>query len=213
MLKILPDGVARLQRRLADGPVEQRVKAMQMAQELGVAEALRQPLLQLAADVNPRLRSKAVSVLGDVETVPAELLVDRLLNDADPRVRSNTIEALEARAGRAVGAQFVLVLAQRARESESNRERANAVKALHTMRVATATTQLLAMLRDDRPEHRVSALWALRQMGWWQLLNEVGRLAKEDSNLRVRRYALGVLRGVAEMMQERKRSGPEKLAG
>jgi HEAT repeat protein len=145
--------------------------------------------------------------------VPAELLVDRLLNDADPRVRSNTIEALEARAGRAVGAPFVQVLAQRARESESSRERANAVKALHTMRVAAATTQLLAMLRDDRPEHRVSALWALRQIGWWQLLNEVGRLAKEDANLRVRRYALGVLRGVAEMLQAQKRQGPEKLAG
>ena len=46
------------------------------------------------------------------------------------------------------------------------------------------------MLRDQRSEHRISALWALRQIGWWQLINEVGRLAKEDANLRVRRYAM-----------------------
>ena len=57
------------------------------------------------------------------------------------------------------------------------------------------------MLRDTRPEHRISALWALKQIGWWQLLDEVGRLAKQDTNLRVRRYALAVLRGVAETMQ------------
>ena len=195
MFKILPDALQRLQRRLTDGPVEHRVKAMQMAQELGVADALRQTLVQLCTDPNPRLRSKAVSVVGGVESVPADVLVDRLVNDADARVRANTIEALEAKGDR----QFLPVLAQRARDAATARERANAVKALHTMKVSTAGGQLLLMLRDERPDHRVSALWALRQIGWWQLLGEVGRLAKSDANLKVRRYALAVLRGVAEM--------------
>jgi hypothetical protein len=72
---------------------------------------------------------------------------------------------------------------------------------MHRMKVGTATTALAGMLRDDRPEHRISALWALRQIGWWALLNEVGRIAKQDTNHRVRRYALGVLRNVAEMVQ------------
>src|SRR4051812_30450337 len=213
MLKILPDGLARLQRRLADGPVEQRVKAMQMAHELGVADALRQTLVQLCTDPNPKLRSKAVSVVGAVESVPADVLVDRLVNDADPRVRANSIEALEAKGDR----QFVPVLAQKARDAGTARERANAVKALHTMKVSTASGQLILMLRDERPEHRISALWALRQIGWWQLLGEVGRLAKSDANLKVRRYALAVLRGVAEMAQAKNEppgSGePEKQAG
>jgi len=209
MFKILPDGLQRLQRRLTDGPVEQRVKAMQMAQELGVAEALRETLIQLCSDPNPKLRSKAVSVLGAVESVPADVLVDRLVNDADARVRANTIEALEAKGDR----QFVPVLAQRARDAATARERANAVKALHTMKVSTASGQLMQMLRDERPEHRVSALWALRQIGWWQLLGEVGRLAKSDTNLKVRRYALAVLRGVAEMAQGNPATGPDKQAG
>jgi HEAT repeat protein len=214
MFKILPDALQRLQRRLVDGPVEQRVKAMQMAQELGVAEALRQTLVQLCTDPNPKLRSKAVSVVGGVESVPADVLVDRLVNDADARVRANTIEALEAKGDR----QFVPVLAQRARDAGTARERANAVKALHTMKVSTASGQLLLMLRDERPEHRISALWALNQIGWWQLLGEVGRLAKADGNLKVRRYALTVLRGVAEMaqtqqLQQPPNQGPEKKAG
>src|SRR6185295_19379000 len=100
MFKILPDALQRLQRRLTDGPVEQRIKAMQMAQELGVADALRQTLVQLCTDPNPKLRSKAVSVIGGVESVPADVLVDRLVNDADARVRANTIEALEAKGDR-----------------------------------------------------------------------------------------------------------------
>jgi hypothetical protein len=55
------------------------------------------------------------------------------------------------------------------------------------------------MLRDGRAEHRISAMWTLRQIGWWQLLGEVGRMAKADDDIRVRRYALNVLKGVAEM--------------
>jgi HEAT repeat protein len=197
MFKILPDALQRLQRRLTDGPVEHRVKAMQMAQELGVADALRQTLVQLCTDPNPRLRSKAVSVVGLVESLPPDVLVDRLVNDADARVRANSIEALEAKGDR----QFVPVLAAKARDAGTARERANAVKALHTMKVSTASGQLALMLRDERPDHRISALWALRQIGWWQLLGEVGRLAKSDANLKVRRYALAVLRGVAELAQ------------
>jgi hypothetical protein len=83
------------------------------------------------------------------------------------------------------------------------------------MKVSTAGGQLLLMLRDERPEHRISALWALRQIGWWQLLGEVGRLAKADGNLKVRRYALAVLRGVAEMAkgEQAADAGPEKKAG
>ena len=74
------------------------------------------------------------------------------------------------------------------------------------MKVGTAGNQLLLMLRDARPEHRVSALWALKQIGWWQLLNEVGRLARADDNVRVRRYALGVLKNVADLLKERKKA-------
>jgi hypothetical protein len=33
------------------------------------------------------------------------------------------------------------------------------------------------------------------------MLNEVGKLAKHDTNLRVRRYALSVLKNVVEIVQ------------
>lgn len=201
MLKLLPDAVQRLQRRATGGTPEQRVKAMQIAQELGLSDQLRPALVQLCGDANPRVRSKAVAVIAQVPAVPSDVLVERLLHDSDPRVRANAIEVLEMRGE----PQFMPILAERAMAS-SSRERANAIKAMHRMKVSTASSQLMTMLRDERPEHRISALWALRQIGWWQLLNEVGRLAKDDNNVRVKRYALGVLKGVAELIKEQKKA-------
>jgi hypothetical protein len=121
-------------------------------------------------------------------------------------VRANAIEVMETRPQD----DLLQMLTQRAMSSH-NRERANAIKALHRMKVAASASQLISMLRDARPEHRISALWTLRQIGWWQLLNEVGRVAKDDSNLKVRRYALGVLKNVADLAK----SGPpsQKEAG
>ncbi len=195
MLKLLPDATQRLARRLGSGPIEQRVKAMQIVQELSLCESMRQAIFPLCSHPHPKVRSKAVTLIGDVASVAPEMLLERVLNDSDPRVRANAIEVLEAKRAD----QFVPLLAQRARSSH-NRERANAIKALSRMKVTTASTQLLSMLRDERAEHRISALWALRQIGWWQLINEVGLIAKQDGNLRVRRYALGVLRNVAEIV-------------
>jgi len=193
MLKLLPDAISQLKRRLTAGAPEQKIKAMQIAQELEIAENLREQLVALCSDGNPRIRSKAVALAGEISAVPAETIVERIVSDPDARVRANAIEVIEQRPE----AKVVPVLAQRAR-SNNNRERANAIKVLLRMRVGAASVQLLHMLRDPRPDHRVSALWALRQSGWWHLLNEVGRLAKQDENLRVRRFALGILKNVAE---------------
>jgi HEAT repeat protein len=202
MLKLLPDALPRLQRRALAGTPEQRIKALQIIHELGVAESMAPMLIQLCTDPNPRIRSKAVSVVGEIPTAPNAVLVERLLNDPDARVRANAVEVLEERGD----PEFVPALTQKALAA-AGRERANAIKAMHRMKVGTVGTQLLQMLRDERPEHRISALWTLRQIGWWQLINEVGQLAKSDNNVRVRRYALGVLKTVAELIKDRKKAG------
>jgi HEAT repeat protein len=196
MLKLLPDAVQRLGRRLATGSAEQRIKALQIAHELGLSETLRSLMVPLCAHPNAKVRSKAVSALGDLPSTEPDLVLDKVLHDSDARVRSNAIEVLEGKRK----AEYVPLLAERARSSHS-RERANAIKALSKLKVSTAASALTGMLRDQRSEHRISALWALRQIGWWQLLAEVGRIAKTDDNLRVRRYALGVLKNVAELAQ------------
>jgi HEAT repeat protein len=198
MLKLLPDSMQRLSRKLTTGAPEQRVKAMQIVQELGLAEPLRGVLLPLCSHPHPRVRSKAVSVLADVPNAP-DVLLDKVLHDADARVRANAIEVLETK----LNESYVPLLTQRARSTHS-RERANAIKALSKMKIETAAGQLASMLRDERGEHRISAMWALRHLGLWALLNEVARLAKSDTNVRVRRYALAMLKNVAEAAQARR---------
>jgi HEAT repeat protein len=202
MLKVLSDGLHRLERKIRGGALEDRIKAISIAQELGIADSLAPVLRQACTDPNPKLRSKAVAVLAEVSGTPPEVLLEKLLHDSDARVRANAIEVLEAKHR----VEYVPLLATRARSPHS-RERANAIKALASMRVAAAAPQLISMMQDERAEHRISGLWALREIGVWNMINEVGRLAKDDPNLRVRRYAMTVLRSVADMIQKTRKTG------
>jgi hypothetical protein len=203
MLKLLPDAVTRLARRLSTGSVEQRVKAMQVAQELELSEQVKEQLFALANHTHPKVRSKAVMLLASLGTVMPDALLEKVLNDTDARVRANAIEVMEA----AKRPQFFPLLATRARTG-ANRERANAIKALHKIKVGTASPALLEMLRDDRSEHKISALWVLRTIGLWKLVAEVGRLARFDPDARVKRYAMGVIKTIAQLVQKVSKSAP-----
>ncbi len=199
LMTLLPDSTTRLARKLASGPLELRLRAMTMVHELKLAEPMVESLLAICADPSPRLRSRAISLLADVPALAPDALIERLLVDADSRVRANTIEILETRHA----AAFVPMLIQRARGG-TNRERANAIKVMHKLRMNVFTDSLHGMLNDARPEHRISAMWALKQTGWWSLIGEVGRMAKADPELRVRRYALAVLKTASELVREQR---------
>lgn len=204
IVRLLPDAVARLGRRLAAGPIEERLKALQIAQELELVEQLKQHVVPLCNHASPRVRSKAVTALGQIGAAAVDTLLERVMTDVDPRVRANAVETMEKRPA---GTRFVPLLAERARDG-AHRERANAIKALHAMKVGVAASQLLHMLRDGRPEHRISALWALRRIGWWRMLSEVARLAREDESVKVRQYAMAVLQTAAgEALAERRKAG------
>jgi HEAT repeat protein len=172
---------------------------MQMIQELKLAESMVEALLALCSDPSPRLRSRAISLLAEVPLLAPDTLIEQLLSDTDSRVRANTIEILETRHKE----EFVPMLIQRARAG-TNRERANAIKAMHKLRMNVFGASLQAMLTDPRPEHRISSMWALKQTGWWNLIGEVGQMAKADPDLKVRRYALGVLKAASELIREQR---------
>lgn len=196
VFKLLPDATTRLQRKLTAGPPEQRVRALAVAEELQLADPLRDVLLGLLAHEHPRVRSKAVTVAGQLTEPVPDSLLDRALTDPDPRVRANAIEVLE----KIRRDDYVHLLAVRSRATTA-RERANAIKALHTLRGQVALPQLTLMLRDPRPEHRISALWAARHVGLYSTLTEILHLAQSETDPRVRRYAQAALRVVAEKVR------------
>lgn len=204
---MLPDALDRLRRKIVAGDAADRARALQIIQELNLTDALSDQVVQLCSCNDAKLRSRAVSLIGQMNTVPSELLLDKVLVDRDPRVRANAIEVLEQRQQR----EYLPLLAQRAR-SAHNRERANAIKALHRMRVRAAGDALAHMLDDQRPDHRISAVWALRAMGFWRLLSEVARLARGDTDPRVRRYAQAALRHAAGIVRTPD-SAPARKAG
>ena len=215
LLKLLPDVPARIVRRMATAganvAVFDRLKALQMIADLGVAQSVSGVLIRLCGDASPRVRSKAVALLREVPAASLDVLLERLLNDPDARVRANAVEVMDERTtGRAtVSATFVPTLVQRARTG-SNRERANAIRALHRLRMADVADALNHMLADGRVEHRISGLWAVRETGLWNLAGRVGQMAKADAEPRVRQYAMGVLRAVSTMIQqqqEQRRAG------
>ncbi|MDB5327545.1 MAG: hypothetical protein JWM57_3114 [Phycisphaerales bacterium] len=193
MLKLVPDAAVRIARHLNGSP-EERVRAMQILDELGLADQFREPIERLCVNPNAKVRSKAAALLASHDAADSGIL-NRMLDDADARVRANAIEVLEKKQS----AAHAELLDARTR-SASGRERANAIKAMHTMGIASATGHLHEMLRDQRSEHRISALWTLRQAGLWTLLRDVGAMAQGDDNLRVRRYAVALLKSVVEQM-------------
>lgn len=197
MLKLLPDAPVRIGRYLVSGTTEQRIRGLQIVQELELANQFREPLISLCHHPNPRIRSKAVALLVEIPDQSTGLILEKALSDTDARVRANAIEVLEGKRA----TEYVPLLTERAR-SAHNRERANAIKALHRMKVGNVVDQMTLMLRDPRAEHRISALWTLRHIGLWKLIGEVGRLAKTDESLKVRRYAAMVLRYVIGLLQQ-----------
>jgi hypothetical protein len=199
MTKLLPDAPAVLGRRMTTGPVEQRLLALLIVHDLNLAESCRESLITACNDPSAKVRSRAVILLGHVADQAPDALVEKLLVDPDARVRANAVEVLEAHHRET----FIPLLIQRARAGK-NRERANAIKVMHKMRMGAFSQSLQLALLDPRPEHRISAMWALRQTNFWALIGEVGRMAKTDPDLRVRRYALGVLKVASELVREQR---------
>lgn len=204
MLKLVPDAAVRIGRYLNGSP-DERVRALQVCDELGLVAQFRDVIERLCTHPHPKVRSKAAGLLGRTDA-PGTGILDRMLDDPDARVRANAIEVVEAKKS----AVHVPMLTDRTR-SQVGRERANAIKALHGLGIEAAAGHLNEMLRDPRVEHRVSALWALRHAGLWALLRSVGTMAQKDENVRVRRYAVALLKDVIEQMnRSRIKAGPNE---
>ena len=201
LLKLLPDVGPRLRRKMLVGPPASRVEALAMGEELRLIGPLRDAVAALCRHEDARVRSRAVAALGRLGEPSAE--VRRALDDPDGRVRSN---AIEASVGAEAAVDHLLPLLESRTGSAVGRERANAIRALGRLRAPAAAERLTAMLRDARPDHRLSAMWALRQVGWWRLLGEVSGIARDDPDPRARRYAASMLKGVAGEMREGRKS-------
>ncbi len=176
---------------------------------------------------DPKLASAAITALGTLGSAAASSAVAKALRARDPRVCSNAIEAL-ARAGSAKGTKVksektgdgalhaVLV---EFKDHPHHRVRATAAHALiasaieasassrsprstrHQAFEPVAVETLRAMLIDERPMHRVAAMWMVESLAmgpglaaigpeWSAVVAGVGAIAREDAEPVVRTRAI-----------------------
>jgi len=150
-------------RKCAESKIpNERLRAVLMARLLGLVDKCLETLCDLAVDSDQMVRSCAVAAMGEAASTTNDSIGQRLaeaLDDSDPRVQANAIEAMEHR-GEAKAADKIKLLMQ----SDNNRVRANAVKAMIRWKAASAQQVVNAMLTDRRTSHRRSGLWLVQNI-------------------------------------------------
>ena len=168
--------------RLAGRDVNGQLQATQMVQQLDLANRFGESLVNLARRGHKVVRSAAAMTLGDVDDYAAASTLARCLDDEDPRVQANAVEALAKKQGQA---SAVLDKA----DSPHNRVRGNAIHWLINAGHEQGPMALAAMLTDRRPMHRISALWVVKDLEYAQAITILQQLAATDSDAKVRARA------------------------
>ena len=194
LMKIDPAFGRHLDRQLSAESSDDRLQAIMMVRHLQQVSYHEKSLLGLVNDIDPRVASAAVSALGRLgESNLAAAAVRSALRHADDRVRSNAVESL-AMMKRTNEIQDDLTAMA---NGPGNRSRATAIRALMQLPASQAVDHLQRMLADEDEQHRLSGLWVVEHSGMASLIEWVAKLAKADTDARVRRRAGRVVRDIA----------------
>lgn len=204
------------------GDAERQPGAIMLLRRLGLAPTFQQQLVDLALQApDARVAATAVAALADLSGARAMDAAVASLGHADARVRANAVEAIgrRVRAGEALPMQVMEL-----KHDGNHRVRANAVRL--EMGSAAVAGELAAMLRDERPEHRLAGAWLTsRALGGGGLKPRLGadadqlalrlvELASGDPDDRVRRRAaIGASRVMGELRASWRLGGPGSAGG
>jgi hypothetical protein len=180
-----------LRRRIVNGSREHRLRAILLAQKLGVLSHTELELLACLAGEDSRIAASAVSALAEVESPAAANALTACLEHGDARVQANAVEAIDRRLPWH-GAVDALVRGveplQKLTLADGNRTRANALRTM--LRAGCAEPKQVAeLLRDERPLHRVSGIWLVGKLGLSEVQSELEAIATDEKLPPVRQRA------------------------
>lgn len=148
----------RLARRISSHaepmPEESALRLLDLLGEVSMGNRALPMIVGLLQDAQPRLRSKAARLIARSNMAP--LTAERLLNEHDPRVRANAVDAL-------IGTDTPLsreVFRDAARDS-NNRVAGNALLGLYLVGDSDAIPQILQMAVHPDPLFRATAAWVM----------------------------------------------------
>jgi len=197
LIKIDADFHRHLGSRLSSRDPANRLRAMGIIAALGQGPFFESALIELATSGDVRIVASAVRALGGCTSESAKQVLSLAIEHDDTRIRANAIEAL-ANSDAASHMDQLLEIAQ----NDVQRPRANAIKQLMSLRTQDALPALTSMLHDQRPEHRVSALWLIDEMGLLQLARQVAEISIADEDDRVKERAGHVIKQLIENLEQ-----------
>jgi len=200
LIKLDPCLHRHLAQRLESGG-DACIRALMMIRELNQGAFFEEALMALSNSEDTRIASAAVAALASVQSRQAIETLEHSLEHEDQRVRANSVEALK----QLNWSHHVEQLADMA-VSEDNRVRANAIDHLLELQSQEALVALRAMLADERPAHRISALWLIQKAGLIELVRLVAQRSISDPDDPVRRRAGRVIQHLIRAMDNVKPS-------
>jgi hypothetical protein len=161
-----------------DGP-----RLMEILCEVGDPSRMTASMLRLLRHPNERLRSQAVKVVG--RGSKSAKWVRQRLNEPDPRIRANAIEALWS-----VATEEARILLQYAAADSHNRVAANALMGLYYLGECSVLTELVKMAHSESALFRSSAAWAMGETRDFRFSETLRRLLNDgDPTVRKRAFA------------------------
>ncbi|HVN07261.1 MAG TPA: HEAT repeat domain-containing protein [Bryobacteraceae bacterium] len=171
--------------QITEGALERGLKILEQLPSCGRLIPI---LIQFLRSSNGRVRSKAALTLGRI--APARSLTQRLMRDADDRVRANFVEGLWKLPANHVE------LFREALQDPHHRVVGNALVGLHFAGHSRVVTQHVAgMVRRPEAAFRAAAAWVMGQTGEERYAAVLRGLLR-DPDWRVRRGALIALRRI-----------------
>jgi len=170
-----------LRRALNSIMPEKRLHAIQLIDVCELARQFDSDLLNMLFDRSEKVRASAVKVLAGLRDTASIRALLKAACDMDKRVMANTIEAAEI-----VGIKELTTLIRPFLDYPDNRIRANAIKALWSMRDRSGLLALQKMITSQSTEDRLSAVWLLGHVEIPRRTDILKKIAAKDRSQRVR---------------------------
>lgn len=188
-VKFIPDFQTQTQIKLIAQHPADRLRALKLLCDLNVTDRFCKEVFASANDPVPEVRAAAMRALGVLGDATSRRILERAMEDASGTVQAAAIAAL----ARMTSGRRVDLFMPKTTSSDAI-VRATAVHVLLKMRNPKAAQALLSMLKDDRPDHRCSALAVVEQLRLTAVAPRVADIAQNDPEPRIARIAQHVHR-------------------